>query len=71
MSAPVPLHPRDIQITRIGLLAAANVVMAICLIALALAVAAGDPDTGEPAGAEIAKPDAATPYHNGAMERRR
>jgi hypothetical protein len=36
MSAPIPLHPRDIQITRSGLLA-----------------------------------DVATPYHDGAMERRR
>lgn len=70
MSAPVPLHPRDIEITRTGLLAAANVVMTICLIALVLAVAA-DSDTDEPAGAETAKPDAATPYHDGAMERRR
>ena len=71
MSAPVPLHPRGIEITRTGLLAAANVVMAICLIALVLAVAAGDSDTDEAAGAETAKPDAATPYHDGTMERRR
>ena len=71
MSAPVPVHPRDIEITRIGLLAAANVVMAICLIALVLAVAAGDGDTDEPAGVATAKPDSATPYHDGAMERRR
>jgi hypothetical protein len=71
VSAPVPLHPRDIEITRSGLLAAANVVMAICLIALVVAVAAGDSDTDEPAGAETAKSDAATPYHDGAMERRR
>jgi hypothetical protein len=71
VSAPVPLHPRDIEITRIGLLAAANVVMAICLIALVLAVAAGDGDTDEPAGAATATPDAATSYHDGAMQRRR
>jgi hypothetical protein len=45
VSAPVPLHPRDIEITRNGLLA------------------------GEPAGTGTA--DAATPNHDGAMERRR
>jgi hypothetical protein len=69
VSAPVPLHPRDIQITRTGLLAAANMVMAICLIALVLAVTGGDSDTDEPGGAGTA--DAATPYHDRAMERRR
>jgi hypothetical protein len=71
VTAPVPLHPRDIEITRTGLLAAANMVMAICSIALVLAVASGDSDTDEAAGAETAKQDAATPYHDGAMERRR
>ena len=71
MSAPIPLHPREIQITRTGLLAAANVVMAICLIAVAVAAASSDRATGERAGAKAANPAPATPYHDGAMERRR
>jgi hypothetical protein len=71
MSAPIPLHPREIQITRTGLLATANVVMAICLVALALSVAAGDRDTDERAGTETTKPDVPTPTTDGAMERRR
>ena len=50
MSAPVPLHPPVIRITRTGLLAAVSVVIAAL---------------------ETAKPDAATLYHHGAMERRR
>jgi hypothetical protein len=74
MSAPVPLHHPDIRITRTGLLAAASVVVATCSVAVTLAVAGGGTD--EPAAAvdsqvETAKPDAATLYHHGAMERRR
>jgi hypothetical protein len=73
MSAPVPFQPPEVGITRTGLLAAASVVVATCSVAVTLAVAGGGGDTGEPAaaGAESAKPDAATLYHDGAMERRR
>jgi hypothetical protein len=90
MSAPVPLHPPDIKITRTGLLAAVSVVVATCSVAVTLAVAGGGGGTDEPAAAagprfatgltppaaaqlkaETAKPDAATLYHHGAMERRR
>lgn len=90
MSAPVPLHPPDIQITRTGLLAAVSVVVATCSVAVTLAVTGGGGGTDEPAAAagprfatgltppaapsvepETAKPDAATLYHHGAMERRR
>ena len=74
MSAPVPLGSPDIRITRTGLLAAASVVVATCSVAVTLAVAGGGGGTGEPATAAqpaTAKPDAATLYHHGAMERRR
>jgi hypothetical protein len=74
MSAPVPLGSPGIQITRTGLLAAVSVVVATCSIAVTLAVAGGGGADGEPAAAaqpETAKPDAATLYHHGAMERRR
>jgi hypothetical protein len=74
MSAPVPLNPPGIQVTRTGLLAAASVVVATCSIAVTLAVAGGGAGTDEPAAAvqpETAQPDAATLYHHGAMERRR
>jgi hypothetical protein len=90
MSAPVPLHPPDMRITRPGLLAAVSVVVATCSVAVTLAVAGGGGGTDEPAAAagprfatgltppaaaqlqtETAKPDAATLYHHGAMERRR
>jgi hypothetical protein len=85
MSAPVPMGSPDIQITRTGLLAAASVVVATCSVAVTLAVAGGG-GTDEPAAAagprfatgltppaapETAKPDPATLYHHGAMERRR
>jgi hypothetical protein len=73
MSAPVPLGSPDIRITRTGLLAAVSVVVATCSIAVTLAVAGGG-GADEPAAAaqhETAKPDAATLYHHGAMERRR
>jgi hypothetical protein len=90
MSAPVPLNPPDIQVTRTGLLAAVSVVVATCSIAVTLAVAGGGGGTDKPATAagprfatgltppaaaqqsiETAKPDAATLYRYGAMERRR
>ena len=90
MSAPVPFHPPDIQVTRTGLLAAVSVVVATCSIAVTLAVAGGGGGTDEPAAAagprfatgltppaaarqstQNAKPDAATLYRYGAMERRR
>ena len=73
MSAPVPLGSPGIQITRTGLLAAVSVVVATCSIAVTLAVAGGGgTDESAPDGQpETAKPDAATLYHHGAMERRR
>ena len=82
MSAPVPLNSPDMQITRSGLLAAVSVVVATCSVAVTLAVAGGGGGTDEPAAAAgprfatgltppAAKPDAATLYHHGAMERRR
>lgn len=60
MSAPVPLHPPDMQITRTGLLAAVSVVVATCSVAVTLAVAGGGTD----------EPAPATPHH-GDVERRR
>jgi hypothetical protein len=63
VSAPVPLHPPDVQITRTGLLAAVSVVVATCSVAVTLAVAGGGGGTDEPA--------AATPSQQGDMERRR
>ena len=86
MSAPVPLNSPDMQITRSGLLAAVSVVVATCSVAVTLAVAGGGDGTDEPAAAAgprfatgltppaapaTAKPDAATLYPHGAMERRR
>jgi hypothetical protein len=85
MSAPGPLRPPDIPVTRTGLLAAVSVVVATCSVAVTLAVAGGGGGTDEPAtaagprfatgqtapAAETAQPDAATLYHHGAMERRR
>jgi hypothetical protein len=86
MSAPVPMKSPDIELTRGGLLAAASVVIATCSVAVTLAVAGGGGGTDEPAAAsgprfatgltapetvETAKPDAATLYHHGVMERRR
>jgi hypothetical protein len=86
MSAPVPMKSPDIELTRSGMLAAASVVIATCSVAVTLAVAGGGGGTDEPAAAsgprfatgltapetvETAKPDAATLYHHGVMERRR
>jgi hypothetical protein len=76
MSAPLPLYTPDIEITRTGLLATASVVVATCSVAVTLAVAGGggvitSPDRSPAAGPETAKPDAATPYHQRAMQRRR
>jgi hypothetical protein len=90
MSAPVPLIPRDIRITRTGLLAAVSVVVATCSVAVTLAVTGAGGGTDEPAAAAgprfatgltppaaakqspaTAKPDPASLYHHGAMERRR
>jgi hypothetical protein len=81
MSAPVPLHPPDLQITRSGLLAAVSVVVATCSIAVTLAVAGGGGGTDEPAAAagprfatgqaETAKPDGATHDQHGIVDRRR
>jgi hypothetical protein len=86
MSAPVPMNAPDIELTRGGMLAAASVVIATCSVAVTLAVAGGGGGTDEPAAAsgprfatgltaagtvETAKPDAATLYHHGVMERRR
>jgi hypothetical protein len=51
MSAPVPFHTPDIQVTRTGLLAAVSVVIATCSIAVTLAVAGDGGGTGEPATA--------------------
>jgi hypothetical protein len=51
MSAPVPLHQPDIQITRTGLLAGLSVVVATCSIAATLAVTGGGGGTDEPAAA--------------------
>ena len=63
MSAPFPLHPPDVQITRTGLLAAVSVVVATCSVAVTLAV------TGAAGGTD--EPPAATPSQHGDMERRR
>jgi hypothetical protein len=86
MSAPVPMNAPDIELTRGGILAAASVVIATCSVAVTLAVTGGGGGTDEPAAAsgprfatgittsgtaETAKPDAATLYHHGVMERRR
>lgn len=51
MSAPLPLHAPDIEVTRTGLLAAASVVIATCSVAVTLAVAGGGGGTDEPAAA--------------------
>jgi hypothetical protein len=71
MSAPVPFHPPDIQVTRTGLLAAVSVVVATCSVAVTLAVTGLTPPAAPSVEPETAKPDAATLYHHGAMERRR
>lgn len=63
MSAPVPLRPRDVQITGAGLLAPLSVVVATCSVAVTLAVAGGGGGTDEPA--------AAAHSQQGDMERRR
>jgi hypothetical protein len=84
MSAPIPLHTPEIEITRTGLLAAASVVIATTSVAVTLAVAGGGGGTDQPAAATsprfatgitstpaTAEPDAATLYHHRAMQRRR
>jgi hypothetical protein len=72
MSAPVPINAPDIEITRTGLLAAASVVIATCSVAVTLAVAGGgDAGADDPRRPGIAQTDAATPSHDGVMQRRR
>jgi hypothetical protein len=73
MSVPLPLKTPAIELTRTGVLAAASIVVATCSVAVTLAVADGGGGADEPAAAKpgTAEPDAATPYHHRAMERRR
>jgi hypothetical protein len=75
MSAPIPLHQPDIQITRTGLLAGLSVAVATCSIAVTLAVTGGGGGTDQPAAAAgprfatgitppagpVAKPETAKP----------
>jgi hypothetical protein len=51
MSAPMPVHLPDIEITRSGMLAGTSVVLATLSVAVTLAVAGGGGGTDQPAAA--------------------